>query len=167
MGKLKLCLYGHPIFRARCSPIAKIDEEIKQIALEMVEIMDKNGAIGLAAPQVGVALQLFVLRNLLPLPDGTLVPSSPLVFINPKILSQSSETAKAKEASPSFPGVEELIERPIAVTIEALDLTGKSFIDSSEGINARIRFHEIEQLNGKLFIDHLPEKKRKAIEQRL
>lgn len=164
---MKLCTYGHPVFRASCKLIEKIDEETRQIALGMIEVMDNHGAIGLAAPQVGLALQLFVLRNLFPLPDGTLAPSAPLVFINPKIVSEAKEMAKDREASPSFPGVEELIERPVAVTIEALDLQGKPFVDSSQGINARIRLHEFEQLHGKLFIDHLPQKKRAAIEKRL
>lgn len=163
--KPSLRYYGDPIFRTKGASIEKIDEEIRALARSMIEIMDTHHAIGLAANQVGVALRLFVLRNSIPLPDGTSVLSAtPLVFINPKILSTSREMQMDFEASPSFPGVQESIERPFAVTIEALDLNGKPFVDHSEGLNARVRFHEMEQLDGIVFIDHLPAKVRKRIE---
>lgn len=166
--KLSLRYYGDPIFRTKGALIEEINEDIRVLAKNMIETMDAYHAIGLAANQVGHAVRLFVLRNSIPLPDGTSVLSStPLVFINPKILSKSREMQKDIEGSPSFPGIQESIERPYAVTIEALDLNGQRFVDHSEGLNARVRFHEIEQLDGIVFIDHLPSKIRKRIETEL
>lgn len=160
--------WGDPIFRTKGVEITEIDDSIRTLAQDLIDTMDANNAIGMAVNQIGVAVRLFALRNSIPLPDGSSILSpEPLVFINPKILSLSKETQRDYEGSPSFPGIQEIVERPMKVTIEALDLNGVTFVDHSEGLNARVRLHENDHLNGIVFVDHLPPKVKKRIEPTL
>lgn len=170
---LQIRYYGDPVLRQSCAPIEEITDEIRQLASDMVETSDKNNGIGLSACQVGVPIRLFVLRNYIPLPDGTWTMSAPIAFINPKILSVSQETESDSEGCLSVPKIREWVDRPIKVTIEATDLNGKRFVEVFEGrdeierLNARVRLHENDHLNGVLFIDRLPPKVRKRIDQKL
>lgn len=171
--KLPIRYFGDPVLRQKCESVGEITEEIKKLVFDMVETFDNNNGIGISACQVGVPLRIFVLRNYIPLPDGTWVMSAPVVYINPKIVSVSAETDQDTEGCLSLPGIKEWVERPIKLTIEATDLNGKLFTETFEGrdeverLNARVRMHENDHLNGVLFIDRLPAKVRKRIEPKL
>lgn len=165
MERYRFRYYGDPILRQKCEPVKEITPEIKELAQFMIDYIDQNSAIGLAAPQVGVPIRLFVLRDYLVQPDGKWVVSEPKVFINPKILWKSEETDTDTEGCMSFPGLQVgPIERPLKVKFEATDLEGKVFIDEREELNARVTFHENDHLNGVLHIDRLPPLFRKRIE---
>jgi len=163
-SKWRFRYYGDPVLRKQSEPIEEISDEIKELALFMVDYADNNNGIGLSAIQVGVPIRLFVLRDYIHLPDGTWTVAAPKVFINPKVIWKSKETECDNEGCMSFPGLfVGPIERPKMVKIEALDLNGNSFIDEREGLNARVSFHENDHLNGVLHIDRLPSAQRKKI----
>jgi peptide deformylase len=160
----KVYYYGDPILRKRCEPITEITDEIRQLAKDMIETMDKNDGVGLAAPQVGYPIRMFVLRNYIFTEDGRWTLSEPKVYINPKLSCPSEEKITETEGCLSFPGLRLDIERPDKITVEATDLNGQVFIEELEGYNARTRMHENDHINGVLFIDRINEKIRNKIE---
>lgn len=162
--KLPIRYYGDPVLRKKCAPIEEITPEIRKLAQDMIETLDKLNAQGLAACQVGHSIRMFVLRNYVENPDGSWSVSDPVVFINPKIISHSKETIKDREGCMSIPGLRGVVERPLKATVEALDLDGKVFVEDSEGYNARCRFHENDHINGVLYVDRLDVHERKRLE---
>ncbi|MGC1877887.1 MAG: peptide deformylase [Rhabdochlamydiaceae bacterium] len=164
---LKIYYYGHPILRKRCEPVKEITDEIRKLARDMIETMDKYDGIGLAAPQVGHPIRMFVLRNYLFTEEGHWTLSEPKVYINPKLTNPSEDLVSDTEGCLSLPGLRLHVDRPDKIVIEALDLEGKTFIESLEGYNARIRMHENDHINGVLFIDRVDLNTRKKIEPQL
>ncbi len=164
---LKIYYYGHPILRKRCEPVKEITDEIRKLARDMIETMDKYDGIGLAAPQVGHPIRMFVLRNYLFTEEGHWTLSEPKVYINPKLTNPSEDLVSDTEGCLSLPGLRLHVDRPDKIVIEALDLEGKTFTESLEGYNARIRMHENDHINGVLFIDRVDLNTRKKIEPQL
>ena len=162
--KLPITYYGSPILRKKCIPIEAITDEIRQLARDMIETMDVSNGIGIAAPQVGKSIRLFVLRNYVQLPDGKVGFSDPKYYINPKLSNISQETVMGEEGCLSIPGIHEEIARPLSLTVEALDLDGKPFTENLQGIDARVVLHENDHINGVLFIDRLDPEAKKRIE---
>ena len=165
--KLTFCYYGNPILRKKGEPIKEITEEIRALALAMIDYFDKNNGIGLSAQQVGKALKLFVLRRYIHLPDGRWTTSEPYVYINPKILERSKETCIEEECCMSLPKLYLPVERPLKIKIESTNLDGNRIIEEIEGINARVVMHENDHINGVLFIDRVEEKYLKTAEAKL
>lgn len=161
---LKIYYYGHPVLRKHCELISEITDEIRKLASDMIETMDKNDGIGLAAPQVGHSIRMFVLRNYISTEDGQWTMSEPKVFINPKISSPSDEIDTDTEGCLSLPGLRLEIDRPHKIRVEAMDLEGHLFIEELEGYNARVRMHENDHINGVLFIDRIDVPARKKID---
>lgn len=164
---LVLVFYGNPLLRKKSEPVGAITDEIKQLALEMIDLSDNSNGIGVSAVQVGRAIRLFVCRSYLETEDGKWTVSDPQVYINPQIISHSVETIEDVEGCLSIPNVREKVERPLKITIEAMDLSGKLFREELEGYNARIRMHENDHLNGVLFIDRISSSARKKLEPTL
>lgn len=162
--KLPLTFYGNPILRKKCLPIEEITDEIRKLARDMIDTMDANNGIGLAAPQVGHAIRLFVLRNYVRLPDGKIGFSDPKYYINPKLSNVSDQIVLGEEGCVSIPGLHEDVPRPISVTVEALDLDGKPFTEHLRGIDARVVLHEHDHINGVLFIDRLDAETKRRID---
>ncbi len=161
---LKIYYYGHPILRKRCEPITEITDEIRKLAKDMIETMDKNDGIGLAAPQVGRSIRMFVLRNYVYTEDGQWTLSEPKVYINPKLSSPGEHLLMDTEGCLSLPGLRLHISRPDKITVEAMDLDGKIFVEELEGYNARVRMHENDHINGVLFVDRIDVNARKKID---
>lgn len=161
---LKIYYYGHPILRKRCEPVLEITDEIRKLAHDMIETMDKSDGIGLAAPQVGRSIRMFVLRNYIYTEEGHWTLSEPKVYINPKLSNPSEHFISDIEGCLSLPGVRLHVDRPDKITIEAMDLEGKTFVEELEGYNARIRMHENDHINGVLFIDRIEASGRKKID---
>lgn len=161
---LQIHYWGDPILRKRAEPVKEVTKEIQQLIIDMIETMDANNGIGLAAPQVGRSIRLFVLRNYIDLEDGKLGVSEPQVFINPKIKIDSKEHLIDVEGCLSIPGIHENVTRPSRVIVEALDFNGEPFSEVVEGYNARVRMHENDHINGVLFIDRLDDKTQKELE---
>ena len=129
----------------------------------MIAIMDKHDGVGLAAPQVGHDIRLFVLRNYINLENDKWKLSDPRVYINPKLSFPRKRQVVEEEGCLSIPKLLYKVTRADFVVIEALDLNGNLFIEKMDGYNARVRMHENDHLNGVLFIDHLDAKTRKEI----
>jgi peptide deformylase len=161
---LKIYYYGHPILRKRCEPVKEITDQIRQLAQDMIETMDKSDGAGLAAPQVGHSIRMFVLRNYVFTEGGHWALSEPKVYINPKLTNPSEHVVSDTEGCLSIPGLRLHVERPDKITVEAMDLEGKTFIEELEGYNARVRMHENDHINGVLFIDRVDVNTRNRIE---
>ncbi|MDR1828091.1 MAG: peptide deformylase [Methylobacteriaceae bacterium] len=145
--------------RAVSEPVAAIDEDIKTLAADMLETMYAAPGIGLAAIQVGVAKRLLVVDVV----RSEEEPPNPMVIINPEILWKSDEKAVYKEGCLSIPEVAEEIERPSKVRVKYQDLDGKEQEIEADGLLAVCLQHEIDHLNGVLFIDYLSKLKKAMI----
>jgi peptide deformylase len=161
---LDIYYYDDPVLRKHCTPIKEITEEIRTLAQNMIETMDKSNGCGLAAPQIGHAIRLFVCRSYIHGDNGTWTLSPPKIYINPKLSSPGKRMLLDTEGCLSFPKLRLEIERPDSIIVEALDIHGKPFQEELEGYNARIRMHENDHINGVLFIDRVDAQTRKKID---
>jgi len=161
---LDLTYWDNPILRANCQSVEKITDEIKQLVQDMIETMDAKNGVGLAAPQIGKDLRIFVIREPIENPDDTISLGEPQVFINPNLTNPSKDLEIMSEGCLSFPGLHLDIIRPLSITVEAMDLDGKNFKQDLVGYKARVIMHENDHINGKLFIDRVNPKLRKKIE---
>lgn len=164
---LKLAYYGDPVLRKKAAPVTEITDEIKKLVEEMTETMVERKGVGLAAPQVGQSLALFVTQFPTEMEEDKWVPGPTEVFINPKILDVSDNTWEYSEGCLSIPGIYEDVIRPHKIRIRAQNLQGEVFEREIEGYNARVCLHENDHLNGVLFIDRLDPKVKKSLEPKL
>jgi peptide deformylase len=174
--KLPILQYGDPILRAKGKRIEKIDERIRQLTQDMIETMHAANGVGLAAQQVGEALQLTVIdvsqvedRPSTMKLNGTDVDprtAMPLVLINPEI-KLVGETELAMEACLSFPEITGEIERAKSVTISAQTLEDGQIEIEATGLLGRAIQHEVDHLNGILFIDRMNSAAKAALSSRL
>ncbi len=164
---LSLRYFGDPILRKRAKAIEKVDEETRQIVAEMAKVMKQQRGIGLAAPQVGLSIRLFISRIDKETNEGEIIPGELLVFINPRLSEPSIQEDVMKEGCLSIPGIREEVWRPEEITVEALDINGEPFKKRFSGLQARCIMHENDHLNGALFIDRITIRARTRIEQPL
>jgi peptide deformylase len=160
---LDLTYYDDPLLRKKCNPIKEVNQEIKSLIKEMIETMESKNGAGLAAPQIGQDLRLFVIQKYKEGSDDFQLEGIQ-VFINPKLSNPSDETEIMSEGCLSLPGLHLEIERPLEITVEALDANGKSFKETFKGFRARQVMHENDHINGKLFFDRIHPNLRKKIE---
>jgi peptide deformylase len=165
--KRPLVYLGNPLLRKQCLEVEKIDEEIKQLVSDMIETMDANNGVGLAAIQIGVLKRIFVIREVLEDEKGEAYLGEPEVFINPKISNPSKKIEVLPEGCLSVPGIHMEVERPIEVHVEWLDLNGSRHKKSIKGFKAREILHENDHLNGTVFIDRLSNDQKKEIDHLL
>ncbi|WP_075217692.1 peptide deformylase [Mongoliimonas terrestris] len=140
------------------SPVGEITPEVRRLVDDMFETMYDAPGIGLAAIQVGAPLRIVTID--VSRDDDARVPQ---VFINPEVLSVSEETSTYEEGCLSIPEYFEEVERPSRVTVRYRDLTGETKEVEAEGILATCLQHEIDHLNGVLFIDHISKLKRDRV----
>jgi peptide deformylase len=143
-------------------PIEKVTAEIRQLADDMFETMYDAPGIGLAAIQVAQPLRLITMDLARKNEEGEMTPQ-PRVFINPQILSSSEETSIYEEGCLSIPEYYEEVERPAKVRLRYTDLDGKLHEEDAEGLFATCIQHEIDHLNGVLFVDYLSKLKRDRV----
>ena len=150
MAILKIVQYGNESLRQKSKEISKISKKIKILAENMIDTMYANNGVGLAAPQVGENIRMFVIDVSL---DNE--PYNPIVFINPKIIKKEGASHE-KEGCLSFPNAFVDVRRYSYVKIKALDIHGKPFvIEAKDGsLLSRCIQHEFDHLEGILFIDH-------------
>ncbi|HMF51806.1 MAG TPA: peptide deformylase [Candidatus Saccharimonadales bacterium] len=173
---LSILQYGDPVLRAKGKQIEKIDDHIRELAASMIETMHAANGIGLAAQQVGEALQLTVLDvsqiedrpSTLKLNGKDVVPteSMPLVLINPEI-ELGDETEIGTEGCLSFPEINGQIERAESTIARAQNLEGDKIEIVATGLLARAIQHEVDHLNGILFIDRMNSAAKAALSSRL
>ena len=151
-----------PRLKAVSAPVKKVDGEIRKLAEDMADSMYAADGIGLAAVQVGVAKRIIVMD--LDQKDGK---KDWRVFINPKILWASDEKAVYEEGCLSVPEIYDDVERPAGIKAEYLDLDGKRVEIEADGMLATCLQHEMDHLEGILFIDHLSRLKRAMLLKKL
>ncbi len=149
MAIRKIRILGDPVLREKAKPITEFNSSLEQLIEDMAETMYQAKGLGLAANQVGELLRIFVLD--LKQREGN---PELLVFINPEIVSSEGELYE-EEGCLSIPGYAAKIKRKAKVLVKALDRTGKPFEMELEGLGARAIQHEIDHLNGILYIDYL------------
>lgn len=145
---------GKEVLREKAKPVENFDAELENIINEMFVLMDEKRGVGLAAPQVGISRRFFITNA----PDDR-----KRVFINPEIIATSQETVKAEEGCLSLPGVWGNVERAVAISIQAYDVKGKLFRLNAEDWLARVIQHEYDHLDGKLFVDRMPDNARNKL----
>lgn len=142
-------IYPDPVLRVQCRAVTGFDESLRKLVDDMIETMHAAPGIGLAAPQVGVDLRVAVVDlSVGEEPDGL------HVFINPEIVQRRGQETDV-EGCLSLPGITDKVERPTFVRIKAVDLEGKPFEVEAEDWLARAICHELDHLDGVLFVDHL------------
>jgi peptide deformylase len=160
MTILTILEFPDPRLRTIAKPVATVDDNIRQIISDMFETMYAAPGIGLAATQVDVHQQIIVM-------DVSEEKNQPQVFINPTITIQDETLEPYDEGCLSVPGFYETVERPKAVKIDALDQQGESLTIETDGLLAVCIQHEMDHLNGKLFVDYLSNIKRQRIRKKL
>lgn len=158
MASHKIVLLADPVLRQKAEPVTDIDEDIRQLLDDMVETMYDAVGIGLAAPQIGISKRLIVM-------DCAKDDSPPEIWkmINPEIINRSEDTAKMEEGCLSIPGYNGDVIRPAEVEVRYIDIEGNVQQMTASGMLAACVQHEIDHLDGVLFIDHLSRLKRDMI----
>ena len=159
MSILNILHFPDPRLRQKAEPVADVNDEIRTIVDDMFETMYEAPGIGLAAVQVNVLKRMITI-------DISEDKSQPLCFINPEIV-QSSGTEEMEEGCLSVPGIYEMVSRAEQITVRYLDRDGKTVELEAEGLLAVCIQHEIDHLDGKLFVDYLSEMKRSRIRKKM
>lgn len=165
--RLPLAYYGEAVLRKKCEPVKEITDEIRQLVSDMVETMEANKGIGLAAPQVFHSLRMFI--TCIPVDDeeGNSTPGVLRVFINPEIVGFGEEESVCSEGCLSIPKLYGDVVRPNTVRVRAMDLEGNIFEEEFSELDAHCVLHENDHINGVLFIDRIHGKERTAMETKL
>ncbi len=158
---LRIRKYGDPVLETKADPVTEFDGELRQLAADMFETMYANKGVGLAAPQVGVSRRLAVID-----PSAGEDEAAKIVLVNPEILVKEG-TQIGEEGCLSIPGFREDVKRAWRVRVRAQDLDGKFFETEGEELLARAIQHEIDHLDGILFLQHLSLLKRDLIKRKI
>ena len=161
MAILPIIKIGHPTLRKTAQKVEKFDKNLKKFVDDLTETMRLNEGIGLAATQVNVEKQVFVIDKGLINEEWELQ-----AFINPVIL-KSEGTENLEEGCLSIPGIRAEVERPFTIQVRYQDLQGNVIEETLEGLLARVFQHEYDHLNGVLFVDRIPQLTRKLLEPQI
>jgi len=163
MANREIRIYPDPVLRNKTARVEKIDSSLDRLIEDMVETMHAAPGVGLAANQVGVALQLAVID--LSSRENEEQRHPLLVIINPEVLSMEGSITE-EEGCLSIPDYVEKVKRAVRVKVRAQDRTGKLFEIEADGLLAKALQHEIDHLNGQLFVDHLSPLKKNIFRRR-
>ncbi len=168
MAVLPIYTYGQPVLRKKAKPVRGVDKDLEKFVEDMFETMHKANGIGLAANQVGDLRRVIVIDISDTSEEETSEPvqESPLVLINPEIVEEEGES-QMEEGCLSIPDIRDEVERPKRIRVRYKDM---AFVDRervADGLLARVIQHELDHLNGVLFIDHLSTIKQKLLRGRL
>ncbi|MCL4793412.1 MAG: peptide deformylase [Bryobacteraceae bacterium] len=159
---LRIRKYGDPVLETNCTPVAQFGtDELKQLVEDMFETMYAHKGVGLAAPQVGLSQRLTVIDT-----SAGEDPAARLVLINPEILEKQGKQV-GEEGCLSIPGFREDVARAMQVRVRAQDVNGEFFEADGEELLARAIQHELDHLNGILFLSHLSPLKRDLIRRKI
>ena len=161
MSILQIVKYGNPILTAKAEEIKNLDEYIEELAQNMVQTMYAAPGLGLAAPQVNESKRLMTIDLSVGENSQNLI-----ILINPELISQEGESI-SEEGCLSVPDINEKVVRPSRIIVKGIDLKGNEKTIEAEGILARVFCHEIDHINGKLFIDRLSSLKKSLIKKKL
>lgn len=156
MALLDIRLMGDPVLREECDEVETFDDDLRRLATDMFDTMYEADGVGLAAPQVGLTRRLIVVD---PREEGV----KPRALVNPRVLETGEETDRAEEGCLSIPGLREIVERKAEVVVEAENVDGETIRIEADGLHARVLLHEIDHLDGVLFVDRVSPLKRKML----
>ena len=159
---MRIIKYPHPTLRHKSKPVTKVDHALKEMIGRMFELMYEGNGIGLAANQVDLPYRLLVMN----LESDPAAADQEYVFINP-VITHRKGVAEAEEGCLSFPGIYAPVRRSAKVVVNAYSLQGMEMAYELEGLYARAAQHEIDHLDGILFIDRLSPSARLAVKQDL
>ena len=159
MAILEIKVLGAEVLRTPAEPVESFDDELESLVADMFETMYHADGIGLAAPQIGVSKRLFVIDVRASDEEGP----GPLALINPTIVEYGDDIERAPEGCLSIPGMEETVDRPTTVRIDAVSVTGEPISLEADGLFARALQHEFDHLDGVLFIDRISPLKRRLL----
>ncbi len=162
MAVRRILIAPHPLLKLVARPVERIDDELRRLMDDMLETMYRAPGIGLAAPQIGVSLRVVVVD--LAKKDE---PPAPLRLVNPEITWRSEEQVVMEEGCLSLPEQFAEVTRPAAVRVRYRDEVGEEREIAADGLLARCLQHEVDHLNGILFVDHLSPLKRNMILRKL
>ena len=158
MSRLDILHFPDPRLRRRAEPVAAVDDRVRRLIDDMFETMYEAPGIGLSAPQVNVPERVVTI-------DLSKDRSEPLCLVNPEIRSADGET-ETEEGCLSVPGVYEIVKRPERIRVRALDRHGRAREIEAQGMLAVCIQHEIDHLDGRLFVDYLSRLKRQRIRKK-
>ncbi|RNI28739.1 peptide deformylase [Rufibacter latericius] len=159
--------YGDPVLRTKAKDIPLDSPELEKLIEDMFETMYHAHGVGLAAPQIGKSIRLFVIDSKPFMDEGEEEKGVKKAFINPTILEESGEEWGFDEGCLSIPGVREEVWRLERVKIRYYDLQGKEYIEEFDDVTARVIQHEYDHIEGILFTDHLSALKKRLIKGKL
>ena len=159
MPPLTIEMLGSEVLRTRAAEVAEVDDDLRRLIDDMFETMYGAEGVGLAAPQVGISRRVIVVD----VHDGEV---EPFALVNPRVVESSRETEKGEEGCLSIPGLTAAVERAAHVAVEGLDREGNPLRVEGGGLLARCLQHEIDHLDGVLFIDRVSPLKRKMLLQK-
>lgn len=160
MAVLELVVYPDERLRQTTKVVEKFDQELKTLVADMYESMYAHKGVGLAAPQIGKSLRLFVV-------DVSDERNQPQVFINPQILEKSKTTNEYEEGCLSVSDYTAKVKRPKTIRVTAQDVNGKPFTIEADELLATCIQHEYDHIEGILFIDHISKLKRQRYDSKL
>lgn len=158
MAVREIVLMGDPVLRTEAEEVDAFGGDLRALVRDMFETMYHAEGIGLAAPQIGLSTRVIVVD--LRREDEE---DEPLALVNPRVTWESAETEKLPEGCLSIPGLEEVVVRPTRVTVEAYDPEGNPTTVEAEDLLARALLHEIDHIDGILFLDRVSALKRKML----
>lgn len=157
----RIVVYGHPALRRRAGAVSTFTPELAQVFADIKETMLQQDGLGLAANQIGEAVAVFSIN-----PRAAGVDRDPCCIINPRVV-RTGGSVEDEEGCLSLPGLYEVIARPSMVLVAGFDENGAPVEIEGEGLLARALLHEVDHLNGVLFIDHLSPTRRRLLNARL
>lgn len=159
MAVREIRLLGDAVLRQKAEPVEEVDDEIRELIDDMLETMYDADGVGLAAPQVGLSRRVIVV-------DTREEDVVPFGLVNPAIVETGEERERGEEGCLSIPGLKEIVERPSRVVVEGLDRDGNPVRIEAEGLLARVLQHEVDHLDGVLFLDRVSALKRNMLLKR-
>jgi peptide deformylase len=157
----EILIWPHPVLKQKAKSVAKVDDSVRTLVKDMFETMYAADGVGLAAPQVGILQRVIVLDTTPRQPE-----SKPIAMINPEIIGMEGETTY-NEGCLSIPGEAEDVDRAAIVTVKFLDPEGQEQTLRCEGLLAIAVQHEVDHLDGTVFVDHVSTLKRELIRKRM
>ena len=166
MALRKIRLLGDEVLRIPATEIDVFDADLRSLVADMWETMYHADGVGLAAPQIGLSKRLIVVHARRSDDRGDGEEHEPIVLANPRVLESSSEVEKEIEGCLSIPGLEEYVERPTTVLVAGQDVQGEPVEFTAQGLIGRALQHEIDHLDGVLFLDRVSPLKRRLLMKR-
>ena len=160
MALLEILEFPDPRLRTRAEPVEAVDDAVRDLAGDLLDTMYEASGIGLAATQVNVHRRMLAM-------DVSETRDQPRIYINPEITVLDEELGEYDEGCLSVPGFYETVRRPQRIRVEALDRDGARFSEELDGLAAICLQHEVDHLDGKLFVDYLSTLKRQRIRHKL